>query len=151
MSESIQGGLTGQQRELLTGRGDRRFDAYYYSFEPVGCEPIDLILAAVAWAGKAAHHTETWNDCDEHWAHYGGSPVDYIQAAARSAAATLAETHPFHPVLAESSWMWLRTFLHDTLNVDFLGEYQRECVGPIPPDVAAWAEVDADLFPQAQP
>lgn len=80
--------LTDEQRETLTSRGDRRFDAYYYSFDPTGCEPVDLILMAVARAGKLAHHTEDWGgQGDEaHWANYGGSPVDLIQAAAVSAA-----------------------------------------------------------------
>lgn len=39
-----------------------RLNAYYYSFEPTGVEEIDRILSAVACAGKAYHHTESWQD-----------------------------------------------------------------------------------------
>lgn len=35
--------LTDEQRAQLLERGDRRFDAYYYSFEPTGCEPVDIV------------------------------------------------------------------------------------------------------------
>lgn len=84
-------GLTDDQRRSLLDRGDRRFDAYYYSFEPTGCEPVDLILMAVARAGKLAHHTDTWQNDQYHWSHYGGTPADLIQAAAESAAASWKE------------------------------------------------------------
>lgn len=36
--------------------------AYYFSFEPTGCEEIDLVLGAVCRAGKAYHHTEGWTE-----------------------------------------------------------------------------------------
>lgn len=58
----------------------RRFDAYYYSFDPTGVDTIDGILSAVAWAGKCYHHTEEWGDDDP-------SEVQRIQAAANEAAA----------------------------------------------------------------
>lgn len=66
-----------------------RMDAYYYEFKPTGVEAIDKILSAVACAGKAYHHTESWNeDCD--WPpHTGSSPVEWIQNAANEAAKEL--------------------------------------------------------------
>lgn len=39
-----------------------RMNAYYFSFDHTGHDPIDLILSAVACAGKAYHHTEDWNE-----------------------------------------------------------------------------------------
>jgi len=59
-----------------------RMNAYYYSFTPTGVEAIDKILSAVATAGKAYHHTDSWAEPDEK----GMSEVDRIQAAAVEAA-----------------------------------------------------------------
>ena len=58
-------------------------NAYYYSFDRTGVLVIDRILAAVARAGKAYHHTEDWTD-----QYPDGSPsqVELIQQAADSAA-----------------------------------------------------------------
>jgi hypothetical protein len=66
-----------------------RMDAYYYGFTPTGVREIDLILSAVACAGKSYHHTEDWND-DGSAPPYleGNSPVEWIQNAANKAAAT---------------------------------------------------------------
>lgn len=36
------------------------FDAYYYSFEPTKCSPVNEILKAVARAGKMYHNTSDW-------------------------------------------------------------------------------------------
>ena len=68
---------------------ERRMNAYYYSFEPTGCDPVDEILSAVACAGKAYHHTDSWDDPP--W----GDPDapterDKIQDAANKAAAAFA-------------------------------------------------------------
>jgi hypothetical protein len=57
--------------------------AYYYQFDPTGCEAVDRILAAVARAGKAFHHTDDWNEPDSN----GRTPVENIQHAASEAAA----------------------------------------------------------------
>lgn len=43
-------------------RGRNWLNAYYYSFRETGCGPVDAILAAVAHAGKAYHHTDQWDD-----------------------------------------------------------------------------------------
>lgn len=63
--------------------GSLRMDAYYYGFDPTGCEPVDRILAAVALAGKLLHHTEGWGD--DLW--YGDpGPVEIIEHFACEAA-----------------------------------------------------------------
>jgi len=41
----------------MSGKHDLRMEAYYYEFEPTGVLEIDLILSAVAHAGKVYHHT----------------------------------------------------------------------------------------------
>lgn len=43
-----------------------RMDAYYYGFDKTDFAPVDAILSAVAIAGKASHHTESWGDASEH-------------------------------------------------------------------------------------
>lgn len=65
-----------------------RMDAYYFGFDSTGSEEIDGILSAVACAGKAYHHTEDWtNDAEgEGWGHNGGTPIEWIENAARAAA-----------------------------------------------------------------
>jgi len=73
--------------EMIEKRGDRKYNAYYYSFEPTGDEDIDLLLASFALAGKLAHHTENWSD-DRDWSeHYGAAPATQIQALANQLAA----------------------------------------------------------------
>jgi hypothetical protein len=66
-----------------------RMDAYYYSFGSTGVPEIDLILSAVACAGKAYHHTEMWNEECEWTPHEGNAPVDWIYNAAAKAAEAL--------------------------------------------------------------
>ena len=68
-------------------RKARRLNAYYYSFEPTGCDAVDAVLEAVASAGKAFHHTEDWQDA---WTDKP-APVDWIQTAANEAATALRE------------------------------------------------------------
>lgn len=68
-----------------------RMDAYYYSFVPTGVEAIDLILSAVASAGKACHYTENWTEEIGSPERYqvglrGASPAEWIQNAAADAA-----------------------------------------------------------------
>ncbi len=41
---------------------------------------------------------------------------------------------------------WLGEFLHDVLNDDFMGAYQREIVGPIPAGVAAAFDLDDETL-----
>jgi hypothetical protein len=61
-----------------------RLEAYYYGFVPTGVQAIDRILAAVARAGKAYHHTESWTDADGDMSY-----VEIIQEAANEAAELL--------------------------------------------------------------
>lgn len=64
-----------------------RMNAYYYGFDPTGVPEIDLILSAVACAGKAYHHTEDWSDGKSEWPlHEGKTPIEWIQNAANKAA-----------------------------------------------------------------
>ena len=60
-----------------------RLNSYYYSFSPTGVPHIDMILGAVAYAGKMYHYTERWLDDDD------GRPsvAQNIQRAADAAAA----------------------------------------------------------------
>lgn len=59
------------------------YSAYYYTLDKTGDPLIDKILEAVAYAGKAEHHTMYWNDENS-----DGNPslVDRIQQAANQAA-----------------------------------------------------------------
>jgi len=70
-----------------------RLDAYYYGFDATGEHSVDVILSAVACAGKAFHHTESWTD-DSHVYepdhHRGANPVEWIQNAANAARTELA-------------------------------------------------------------
>lgn len=66
---------------LKNSDGTWRNRAYYYSFQPTGCNAVDGILAAVAAAGKAYHHTESWLEDDGR-----GAPMDWIQDMANKAA-----------------------------------------------------------------
>ena len=59
-----------------------RMNAYFYSFRCTGVREIDMILSAVASAGKAYHNTEDWNNDDGPWL----SPVEKIQVEADKAA-----------------------------------------------------------------
>lgn len=81
--------LTDLQKANMDARGDRKFYAYYFSFEETGVPEIDYILTAVARAGKHAHHTQWWDD--ELAEERGGTPVAHIQAAANSAADHIKE------------------------------------------------------------
>lgn len=62
-------------------RDEGNLRAYYYAFAPTGDPAIDLILAAVASAGKGYHHTDGWSDDS-----LGPSYIELIQEAADRAA-----------------------------------------------------------------
>jgi hypothetical protein len=68
-----------------------RLRAYYYHFQPTGCEPIDRVLEAVAIAGKAYHNTSEWAN-DDVW-DGGPSYAERIQIAANKAAEFLKENN----------------------------------------------------------
>lgn len=65
-----------------------RMGAYYYGFDATGIREIDVILSAIASAGKAYHHTDSWTEkCNRyHDAFRGETPVDWMQNAAADAA-----------------------------------------------------------------
>lgn len=70
-------------RQTVHVRDD--LDAYYFGFEPTGNADVDRILGAIAYAGKAYHHTEDWDDASV----IGVSCVGNIQNAAALAAARI--------------------------------------------------------------
>lgn len=78
--------LTEDQRNRLMSRGDRRFFAYYFGFDPTGDPDIDMILAAVACAGKAFHSTEDWTDPMDWDDRTSPSWAETIESAAHAAA-----------------------------------------------------------------
>lgn len=73
---------------------DLRMNAYYYGFTPTGVPEIDKILSAVACAGKAYHHTDSWTEESEYPPHEGKTPVEWIQNAANAAALALRQGEP---------------------------------------------------------
>jgi hypothetical protein len=82
---------------------DARMDAYYYGFERTGVGFIDAILSAVAIAGKASHHTESWGapweGTTDYFRGHSGLPdaedaVDLIQKAAQQAADAVLALSP---------------------------------------------------------
>ena len=73
--------MSERPREWNEACEDIRMNAYYFGFEGTGERAIDLILSAVAEAGKAYHHTEYWSDDED-----GPSYADRIQQAADAAA-----------------------------------------------------------------
>ena len=69
-----------------------RMSAYYYEFSETGVDEIDLILSAVACAGRLHHHTENWNEGGGPLdGHAGNTPIDWIQNAANKAAKKFKE------------------------------------------------------------
>ena len=72
-----------------------RLDAYYYGFDSTGNDAIDLVLSAVACAGKAFHKTDCWMDEAEPSRYNerlrGETMVEGIQNAANDAAKLLAD------------------------------------------------------------
>lgn len=77
---------------------DARMDAYYFGFERTEVGAVDALLSAVAWAGKGAHNTESWNDTDISGYYRGRSGLpdgesgtDLIQQTANRSAAQVKE------------------------------------------------------------
>ncbi|HBO4748900.1 TPA: hypothetical protein L4V19_002006 [Pseudomonas aeruginosa] len=83
----------------------RNLDAYYYGFDPTGCDLVDSVLEQVARAGKAFHSTDYWNEEDLD----GLSPVDKMQAAANASAKTImaliAEVEHLRKDAARYRWL----------------------------------------------
>lgn len=98
MSEAIRGAANVVRREqkilreaLMDMNEHTPLDAYYYGFASTGQKDVDLVLSAVACAGKAYHNTSEWNDESEYPPHEGKTPVEWIQNAANKAAARIRE------------------------------------------------------------
>jgi len=86
--------LTPEMRQRIESRADSMLSSYWFDFEPTGDENVDLILGAVALAGKYAHSTEWWNEDDDP---RGYSLADLIQAAANHAAGVKNGSTPGSP------------------------------------------------------
>ena len=70
-----------------------RMNAYYYEFDRTGVREIDMILSAVARAGKCFHSTQYWSDNDppvQLSPFAGDCPIEWIQNAANDAARLMA-------------------------------------------------------------
>jgi len=67
-----------------------RMNAYYYGFEETGVYEIDLILSAVASAGKGFHHTESWTE-EIKLENYGPFRGENFQQAIQNAANDAAQ------------------------------------------------------------
>ena len=81
-----------QRREWNAACHDIRMDAYYFGFNGTGERAVDLILSAVATAGKGSHHTDGW--VDEEIANYyddGLTHEERIQRAADAAASLIRD------------------------------------------------------------
>ena len=61
-------------------------ESYWFSFEETGVLEVDMLLDAIAYAGKQQHSTEFWTDDD-----YGMSCVDRIQFQANKVAEYIGE------------------------------------------------------------
>jgi hypothetical protein len=51
-------------------------------------------------------------------------------------------------ILAMPEMQWLKQFLVETLNTDFLSAYQCELVGEVPEALLRWADIDDDWAEQ---
>lgn len=71
------------QPDIRKSECQLRLSAYYYQFEKTGVRSVDLMLQAVAMAGKAHHHTDEWSDLNKDT---GISQEMLIQRAASNAA-----------------------------------------------------------------
>lgn len=82
---------------------DLRMDAYYYGFGSTGVYAVDLVLSAVACAGKAYHHTDCWFDESTPYdGHTGSTPVEWIQNAGNAAAEEFAKINAINAELLEA-------------------------------------------------
>lgn len=92
-------------------------NAYYYGFTPTGVRAIDVILSAVAAAGKAYHHTESWLDDAEAYPPFrGDSYAAFIQNAATDAAKELRAAY----AAGQARWQDIATAPKDGTDVIML-------------------------------
>lgn len=116
----------------------RAFDAYYYGFIPTRCYPVDVILHAVAKAGKSFHHTEEWGTKVEPYTEHlsGYCPVDWIENAASQAAERMKQLEASNAELLEALQAMLEAFGKNGLG----GEYDPGEVPAIDLALAAAAK-----------
>lgn len=126
-----------------------RMDAYYYGFDETGQPDIDLILSAVACAGKSFHHTDQWNDEDSPWpGHSGNSPIEWIANAALSAAQEMARLKAENEAL-RSAALAAREFIMHEAEVRGLLDETGQVSHRHPRRQAAIASIDAAMAKEA--
>ena len=87
-------GQSAEKGLLTPGDPDMRMQGYYIGFDPTGIGVIDRILSAIAQAGKAYHHTDSWQEVMEYdygLIRKGETCEDAIQRAANEAADAIRE------------------------------------------------------------
>ena len=105
---------------------EMRMEAYYYGFEKTGVPEIDKILSAVACAGKAYHHTESWcDDCYTPEGHTGASPREWIQNAAVSAASKIAALQRWKDEALEVEVSWDCQAVGEAIGIPFGGSIRK--------------------------
>lgn len=107
--------------ETMNDKPELRMSAYYYGFLKTGVREIDLILSAIACAGKAYHNTDQWDE-NTHPYHpdfKGNNPVEWIQNAANEAAQVLSRTPPKQSETVEGDVQTVLELLDDPLYIDF--------------------------------
>lgn len=110
---------------------DLRMDAYYYGFTDQKSPELQLVLSAVACAGKAFHHTEDWNDAASPYeGHEGVTPIEWIERAAEKADTALVETrdrlHAANNALTIAQIALRRISASDTAS-DIDGNHEGKC------------------------
>jgi hypothetical protein len=73
-----------------TEKPARYMRAYYHTFTPTGCDPVDAVLEAVAMAGKGYHNTDRWDEAEQ----YGPDGYWGLIQYRADAAATAWNTRP---------------------------------------------------------
>ena len=137
---------TGDVAELIAEQlpEGTRMHAYYYGFDRTGLAAIDLILSAVATAGKGYHHTEQWADEEgdttpSHEARIqaaAGEAANRIVAALTALSSELASTRQqladAEAVIAQAHACWYNTRFVDDAGADMyviLDGYKPTTVG----------------------
>jgi hypothetical protein len=119
---------------------DFRMDAYYYGFDKTGERSIDRILSAVAWAGKAFHSTDQWNEeAGERPGHEGITPVEWMQSAGKHAASELSILRSgIAASQAECEWLKgaLRLVCFHRDNIDEMLRIARDAIARAPSELS---------------
>ena len=99
-------------------------NAYYYSFNETGVLPVDKILEAVAKAGKAYHHTDSWND--EEFLNGEGTPVELIQKQANICAEVVKNFKDEFNNLITSELIFYNELLSTKGSCAWLEHYEKQ-------------------------